>query len=122
LQFIILTPMESKLNTTDTDLINACAELLAIEQHFLPMLSSDSMRCSVGELVERMSELQAPHVEKICAKSASTWGELLAKARVALPRGIDPSNAKVPAEERLLATLLRDIERLAGEREAEHLR
>lgn len=105
-----------------TDLVSACADLLAIEQHFLPMLSSDSMRCAVGELVERMAELQAPHVEMICSKSASTWGELLAKARVALPRGIDPGNARVPAEERLLAALLSDIESLAAEREAEQLR
>ena len=110
------------VTTTDADLIAACTELLAVEQRLLPMLSKDKLRCAVGELVQHLSELQAPHVERICALPAVTWGGLVAKARVAVPFSWDPSNPNLPAEERLAAALLRDIEALAAGQEHVPLR
>ena len=110
------------MTSTDSDLISACTELLAVEQRLLPMLSKDSLNCAVGELVQHLSELQAPYVEVICAQPAVTWGGLVAKARAAVPFGTDPSNTNLPAEERLAAALLRDIEVLASGRENASLR
>jgi hypothetical protein len=113
---------DRKLKTTDSDLIAACGELLAVEERLLPMLSEGTPGCAVGELVQHMSELHAPHVEQICACPAVTWGGLVAKARVAIPFSGDPSNQNLPAEERLAAALLRDIEALAAGREDAPLR
>ena len=110
------------MKTSDSDLIAACDELRAVEERILPMLSEDPPTCAVGELVQHMSELQAPHVEQICAYPAVTWGGLVAKARVAISFSGDPSNPNLPAEERLAATLLRDIEALAAGREDVPLR
>ena len=113
---------DTKLTATDSDLIAACTEVLAVEQRLLPMLSKDTLQCAVGELVQHLSELQAPFVERICAQPAATWGGLLAKARVVVPFDADPSNRNLPAEERLAAALLRDIEALAFGRECSPLR
>lgn len=109
------------MSSADSDLIEACTAVLAIEDTFLPLLSDDALGGEVGGVVECLVEAQAPHVDKICSQPAGTWGGLLAKARAALPWSADPSDPLAPSDERLLGSLLRDIESAAQGREAESL-
>jgi hypothetical protein len=113
--------MEKVLSNVDSDLIEACEEMLALDRHFLPLLSVDAVSGIVGELVEKLAAAQASPIERICAQPPATWAGLLAKARAALPHAVDPSNPKLPAEERLQAALLRDIAALAAGREQNSL-
>lgn len=112
---------EIRVRSADSDLIEACTAVLAIEEAFLPLLSDDTLHGEVGGVVECLVEAQAPHVDRICSQPAGTWGGLLAKARAALPWSADPSDPRAPADERLLGALLRDIESAALGREAQAL-
>lgn len=117
----VASTTETEMGVPDSDLIEACTAVLAIEEAFFPLLSQESLRSDVGGVVECLVEAQAPHVERICARSAGTWGGLLAKARAALPWSADPADPCAPANERLLGALLRDIESAAQGRETEAL-
>ncbi len=109
------------MSGVDSDLIEACTAVLALEEAFLPLLSDEALRGEVGDVVECLATAQAPHVDTICTLSAETWGGLLAKARAALPWSADPTDPLAPAAERLLGALLRDIESAAAGREVEAL-
>lgn len=109
------------MDSEDSDLIKACAALLAIEQTVFPYLSDEALRGDVECVVSWMAEAQAPHVDTICSQTAGTWGGLLAKARAALQWSAAPSDSLAPVGERLLGALLRDIESAALGREIETL-
>lgn len=113
--------METEVSGADSDLIEACTAVLALEEAFFPLLSDEALRGEVGDVVECLATAQAPHVDTICTLSAGTWGGLLAKARAALPWSADPADPQAPAAERLLGALLQDIESAAAGREAEAL-
>ena len=120
-RWMVTNREEIRVRSTDSDLIEACTAVLAIEEAFLPLLSDDALHGEVGGVVECLVEAQAPHVDRICSQPAGTWGGLLAKARAALPWSADPSDPRAPADERLLGALLRDIESAALGREAHAL-
>lgn len=113
--------METEVSGVDSDLIEACTAVLALEEAFFPLLSDEALRVEVGDVVECLATAQAPHVDTICTLTAGTWGGLLAKARAALPWSADPADPLAPAGERLLGALLRDIEIAAAGREVEAL-
>lgn len=103
--------------TNDAMLILACDAFLSLERQCFEAM--DRAPEAAGELLQILATEQAPHMAIISTQRPTTWGGLVAVARlIGLQGDIDPTDPSRPTDDRICAALRSAVMAAARGREA----